>query len=243
MNGYLSSRVKRLFFRAGFEVIRLENSHSTIANTLNLIRVSMADVMIDVGANIGQFAREVLYLTTGIRIVSFEPLSQAHMHLTLKAANESRWLIAPRKALGSTEDTATLNIARNFASSSILPMQKAHLRAAPQSVYVGTEEVPVKRLDAVMHTYCRPNDKLYLKIDTQGYESQVITGAAGIMDRIFAIQLEASFVELYTKQKLAFEMIYDVQQLGFKLFGISHELQDPASGELLQANVYFVRSV
>src|SRR5271155_1246635 len=135
------------------------------------------DLLIDVGANVGQFA--TLCRTHGYRgsILSFEPSTAAHRELLRTAAVDPLWTVADRMALGAVSGEVDINIAANSLSSSILPMLDPHLSAAPQSQYIQRERVPVRRLDDVL-----PDDaescKIFLKLDVQGYEPQVLSGAA-----------------------------------------------------------------
>ena len=237
----IGSYIKHGLLRAGWDLVRLPNSNSEFGTALRLIRASGASAVVDVGANTGQYATEILATTRQIRVISFEPLQQAHELLVQRARQEPRWIIAERMALGTEEGTINLNVAGNFVSSSILPMHDTHRAAAPQSVYTGTQKVAIRRLDSAVKPHCSRDDVLYLKIDTQGYESQVMAGATGVMDQIGAIQLELSFVELYEGQLLAFDMMKRIQNLGYKLFGIAPEFRDTKSGELLQANGYFLK--
>ena len=135
------------------------------------------DLVFDVGANTGQFAREIRDSGFKGRIVSFEPLSAAHQELTVAAASDQLWAVHERCALGDQEGSVTLNIAGNSVSSSVLEMAAVHAAAAPGSAYVGQEETTLVKLDSVAHKYIGGSQRPFLKIDTQGFEWQVLTGA------------------------------------------------------------------
>src|SRR5690606_5024790 len=103
-------------------------------------------------------------------------------------------------------------------SSSLRPMTHVHSDAAPETAYVSTETVAVRRLDGVAGEFLRPGDRVYLKIDTQGFEREVLEGATGIMESVVALQVELSFRELYAGETLAAEMMAMIGKLGFQLF-------------------------
>src|SRR5215470_6869482 len=122
----------------------------SLAHLLSHLRRSETDVVLDVGANSGQFALALFNAGFTGRIISFEPLSLAHAALSEAAQNHPDWEIAPRCALGAAVGSAVINIAGNSFSSSLRPMLERHLAAAPQSAYVGSETVHVETLGNVI---------------------------------------------------------------------------------------------
>ena len=107
------------------------------------------DVVIDVGANAGQYATDLRTAGYNGRIVSFEPQSGPFSLLEGNASTDPLW-DCRHSALGETDGTVTINVAGNAGlSSSVLPMLKSHQDAFPPANYVGTEEVPIHRLDTV----------------------------------------------------------------------------------------------
>jgi hypothetical protein len=80
-----------------------------------------------------------------------------------------------------------------------------------------------------------------MKLDTQGYESAVIRGAAGCLERISLIEMEMSLVALYEGESLFFETCEKMQAAGYSLIDVEHEFSDPRTGRLLQVNGIFKR--
>src|SRR5688572_23878121 len=97
------------------------------------------------------------------------PLSPCQMYMPI--------LCASRAAVGAAPGQTEINIAGNSASSSLLPMLKSHSDAAPQSAIVGRTPTDVIPLDSVFDLYYREGRRVFLKIDTQGYERPVLEGA------------------------------------------------------------------
>lgn len=108
------------------------------------------DLVLDVGANTGQYAARLRELGYGGKILSFEPLPDAHAQLLARAAADPLWEVHPRCALGAAAGTGALNVAGNSVSSSLLPMLDLHAAAAPRSIYIGQVETPVTTLDALL---------------------------------------------------------------------------------------------
>jgi FkbM family methyltransferase len=234
--------LKTALLRRGFEISRMATSNSDAALTLTLFNLSGATTVIDVGANSGQFAEQLLRARPGTQITSFEPLSSAHTALLQKAAKIANWKIARRMALGSATTRTKINISANLASSSLRAMEAAHTNAAPESRYIGEEEVDVKRLDDAYAEIGDLDQKIYLKIDTQGFEAEVLEGSEGILGQVVALQMEGSLFELYTGQELASDLIRRAEKLGFKLHAILNGFRDPATRELLQVDLFFIRN-
>src|SRR5262249_7853987 len=131
-------------------------------------------------------------------IVSFEPLSSAHAMLVAAAAPDPLWDIAERCAVGASDGWAEINIAGNSYSSSLLPMLDLHREAAPQPVYRGTEPCRVISLDSyIERTFSDSTTVFGLKMDTQGYEAQVLEGLRRNYDRVKVIVCEMSVAPLY----------------------------------------------
>jgi FkbM family methyltransferase len=196
--------------------------------------------VLDVGANEGQYARRLRGAGYGGRIVSFEPAGEICARLERAAAGDPAWE-ARHLALGEEDGEAQLNLAGNTWSSSLLPMGERHLRSAPESAYVGTETVPAARLDSIWPTLVAGDDRVWLKLDVQGYELHVLRGAEAVLDGIDAIQAEMSFVPLYEGDVTWLALIDWLGQRGFRLAGLEPGFGDGYTGELLQADGIFIR--
>ena len=150
----LKAHLKAVALRLGYDVQRFAPASSYAAQLQAILRGQRINLILDVGANMGQFGAELRsHIGYAGRIVSFEPMLAAHEALCRRSAADPLWEIAPRTAIGSRHGTITLNIAGNSASSSVLPMLAAHSDAAPESHYVGTEVVPLQPLDVLGPQY------------------------------------------------------------------------------------------
>jgi FkbM family methyltransferase len=237
----LRSLVRHLLRGTGYDVHRFHPSLSAEAQLALLLRALKVDLVLDVGANTGQFGALLRKLGYAGRIVSFEPLEEARRQLVAAAAGDARWTVAERAAIGERDGEIEIHVAANSVSSSALEMLDAHVKSAPGSQYVGTQRVAVRRLDTLAAKALDGASVPLLKIDTQGFEDRVLDGAAGLLPRVAAIQLEVSLVPLYAGQRLFPEMAARLRDLGFDLWAMWPAFVEPESGRLLQADATFVR--
>lgn len=199
------------------------------------------DLVLDVGANTGQFAQELFTAGFRGRIVSFEPLAKAHAQLVRAGAENPRWTVAPRCALGAARGEQTLHIAGNLESSSLLEILPAHVRAARRSGYVDAETVSVYTLDEIATDYLAAATAPFLKIDVQGFEEQVLQGAAAILPKVKGLQAEMSLVPLYKGEPLFEPLLARIRSLGFELWWLRPGFTDPKTGRALQLDAIFFR--
>jgi FkbM family methyltransferase len=224
----------------GYEIVSLKRAQACRRCVATLLREEHINLVLDVGANLGQFASWIRKGGYQDRILSFEPLNQAHHDLVNAAKQDSLWTVAPKMALGNAPGEIDIHVARNSVSSSILPMLNTHLQAAPDSGYVETQTVKVNRLDDVFSP--DPSDRLLLKVDVQGYEKAVLEGAPRILQQCRAMIVELSLVPLYEGQSLAMELWKYIMNLGFQACYFDPGFRDPFSGRMLQMDGVFVRN-
>lgn len=237
----LSILVKETFMKLGFDIKRYSIAQNQTARLMKIITEHKINLIFDIGANSGQFGKELRELGYLSNIVSFEPLKDAYAQLTQLSNADSKWQVAPRCAVGDEDGQIEINIAGNSASSSILEMMDSHISAAPVTKNIGTEQVPISKLDSISKTYLKEDSALFIKIDTQGYEDKVINGGLETIKMAKVIQTELSLVELYSGQKLIMEMIEKITQLGFELWGVEPAFVDSNTGRMLQVDAIFCR--
>ena len=235
---------RRQLWRFGYDVVAWRPDLHPLARRRRLLERAGIDAVLDVGANAGQFAAELRAdLGWRGRIVSFEPLAAAYAQLAARVAADGNW-DAHRYALGDRDGTARIGVAGNSYSSSLLEMLPAHLDAAPESAYVGSETVQTRRLDSVIDTVCPAPARLYLKLDVQGFERQVLAGAQATLARVRVLQLEMSLTPLYAGAAGFGELHAQLESLGLVLFALEPGFARRDSGQLLQVDgLYCPREV
>jgi FkbM family methyltransferase len=200
------------------------------------------DAVLDVGANVGQYATRLRQGGWGGRIVSFEPLPDAHAALEKVAAPDALWEIAPRMALGAGAGTVSLNVSAESDMSSALPFVPEMADLLDSAAYTGTVTAPLARLDEVFGEYAGNTGRVLLKIDTQGTEAAVLEGASGVLDRIYGIQLELSIVPVYQGERTYLDMIAALGELGFQPALFIPGYFNQRSARLISMDGVFIRA-
>jgi FkbM family methyltransferase len=229
--------VQRTLRQYGWEIHRFVQAEASQL-CMQLERRKISSVL-DVGANEGQFASALLSAGYAGRIISFEPLPEPYKKLKKMAEGYPNWDAAPRGAVGAQDGSIDINVSQNVVSSSILDILPGHTSAAPASKFVGKEMVPILTLD----TYLKSNPIFapFIKIDTQGYEMEVLKGAPTLLGHASGLQVELSTAPLYEGQPDLMEMFAFIKRAGFTLWSINPGFRDPKTSRLLQVDALFFR--
>jgi FkbM family methyltransferase len=208
--------LRRLGRALGYDLTRRRKAKVPQAQLVAVLERFGVSCVFDVGANIGQYAAGLREWGYRGRIVSFEPLAGAHATLVKRAAGDAAWQVAPRMALGASEGEIEIELSAESDMSSILPQTALLRHVSPSSRVLGRERVLIRRLDAVAGDHLRPSDVPFLKIDTQGYEPDVLEGAEALLPSLAGVQLELALVPIYEGELDYRSMIDLMEGLGFE---------------------------
>lgn len=230
MYNWIKDSIVGLAGRFGYAVLpkwQLADVHLEFLLKRLLDQYSITTV-IDVGANAGQY-RNLIRKRIGFSgvIHSFEPLPYLAAQLTTRGKNDSRWHIH-NVALGNENTTLPLNVmASEVFSSFRQPDTSATKSFVPGNTIVRTEFVPVRRLDDFAQDLEGvEGGVVLLKIDTQGFDLDVILGAKDLISKVSILQFELSLQPIYKGVPHYLEMLKVVQELGYEISGffpISHD--------------------
>ena len=101
--------------------------------------------------------------------------------------------------------------------------------------------MPIAKLDSVAKHYMTPESKLFIKIDTQGFEWQVLDGARETLQQACGVLCELSLVLLYDGQRLWRDIVDRLDGEGFMLWALQKDFTDPRTGQSLQMEGIFLR--
>ncbi|MEP6978210.1 MAG: FkbM family methyltransferase [Thermoleophilia bacterium] len=195
-------------------------------------------MVLDVGANEGQYARELRGSGYEGKIVSFEPVAAAYAVLARQAAGDPSWECR-RHALSDADAEVRIHVSGDSKFSSFLDLRNT--RGEYGSAVVATETVRTLRLDAIADELLAADLRVWLKLDVQGHEARVLAGAAATLARLDAVELELSVSPQYEGQPAYRDLLDVLESQGFVLAGIDSGFVDEATGRMLEMDAILVR--
>jgi len=177
--------------------------------------------VLDVGANVGQFARYLRSFYSG-EIFSFEPVSSVFDKLHVRASDDSHWHVH-KLALGRQDSTHTIYVSDETVFSSLLKTNDyCAQRFGAGSLATKEEIVSVRRLDKLLDELIPDieNQRIFLKLDTQGYDMEVFKGLGDKLKYVVILQSEVSLVSLYERMPHWTESIAMYESAGFGVVGM-----------------------
>lgn len=228
--------VQRLFRRVGVE---LGNTRWSVPyRRVQILQHRNVELLLDVGANFGQYGGELRDAGWRRRILSFEPGSDAYQRLQQRVSRDPLWQ-ARQVALGDQEGELALNISEESRFSSMLPVLTETVDRSATFRYSCKETVSVHRLDDIAAEF--PRERLAVKIDVQGFERQVLDGAPDVLARVQVVEMEMTAHPVYDGQMLVLESMQRMADAGLVLSLTENIYVDIESGRSLQFNGIFVR--
>ena len=220
----LQFHVRNLLRRRGFEVVRTGLPEANVLG-LHLDRLFdrlAINVVLDVGAGGGDFGRWLRRNGYAGRIASFEPVYDSFQRLAGHSAADPGWE-AFELALGSEDGSAEINVSELRVFSSFLERSRYSADEIGESAaVVRTETVPVRRLDGLAERAFGgvAEPRVYLKMDTQGWDLEVLAGASGCAEAIVAFQSEVAVHRLYEGMPALQDSLARFEELGFGISGL-----------------------
>jgi FkbM family methyltransferase len=227
--------LRGLFWRWGIDVRRTSQAQSVV----DFIKDRQIDVVIDVGANVGQFAETLRSRGYKGKLVSFEPIKSVFQALHAKARADGHWE-THNVALGASSGTITINVSNNSVFSSILPLTSDANQFDSTSTVHRTETVDLQTLDDCCQHI---SGNILIKIDTQGYEKPVLEGGRKTLSKSKGVLLELPIVHLYAGTWQFDEAVKFMASAGFvpaQIHPVSYNPKDKVS--LVEVDCLFRRS-
>jgi FkbM family methyltransferase len=214
-----------LLRKAGYQAVpkAILRELGLVLHLRELFQSQRIDAVFDVGANCGQFYRLVRnHAQFKGTVLSFEPIPELHRALSDMSRADPKWHVFPF-ALGVADEKLTINVMKVDSLSSFLAPDLDYTQYfrnvnKPQR----QELVHVKRLDDICAGLCREYsvERPYLKLDTQGYDLNVLKGGTASLERFVALQTEASVLALYKDMPNWRQVIDYLGGVGFELSGV-----------------------
>jgi FkbM family methyltransferase len=214
--------------RAGIDVVRVRKNPTT----MDFLENRKIDLVLDVGANTGQFGQWLRHRGYTGRIISFEPVKEAFAQLQNAARGDDLWTTT-NLALGATSGVMAINVSKNSQFSSFNDLTEAARSFDPDAEFKASESVVVKTLDEATPAK-DSSSNVFLKIDTQGYERPVLEGAKETLKNVDGVLLELPIINIYKDNWRFHEAVSYMNGLGFVLaqvhpVNIHHRARDSAT--------------
>jgi FkbM family methyltransferase len=210
-----------------------------------LFKAGAIDAVLDVGANRGQY-RDFLRSEVGYQglIFSFEPVPDLAGFLESRASSDPAWFIFPY-ALGRNNGTLPINVTSRKEFSSFLLPKRDHQNALFKHLVpvIETVAVEIRTLSEVFPELKNRNvfSNVYLKLDTQGFDLEVLAGGEKMLGDVVALQTEAAVQKIYEEMTGYQESIDWLQARGFVLSAI-HPVENGHFPELVEFDCHMVRA-
>jgi FkbM family methyltransferase len=185
-----------------------------------ILRELSIDYVLDIGANVGQFAHFLRSIGYEGTIIAFEPVAESFARLSKAAARDPKWQVV-NSALGAEESTATINVTRASVMASMrTPLADPATGIGADLDAVRHELVPVRRLDSIFDDHVPEGAKVFAKLHVQGWDIEVFRGATGCLERILALQSIVSVIPIYEGMPSFVDSLENMRRLGFELTGM-----------------------
>jgi FkbM family methyltransferase len=213
-----------------------EHNRTTINGVIRHIDLLDISTVLDVGANVGQFGIDLRISGYKGRIISFEPVAEYFESLKLISNRFGNWE-AIQIGIGSKEGNMSIAVAGNSGlSSSFLRINDLHLQEFPQSSTKRSEFAKIQTLDHEISALGIDPTKIFLKVDTQGFEREVMLGAKNSLPLIPLCLWEASLTPLYDGESSLLQLLHELSIFGHEVVDIFRGTVS-TSGKLLQVDI------
>jgi FkbM family methyltransferase len=223
----LLSKLRTRVRRWGFDIVR----HKELPEWLALHGV---DVVLDIGANDGRYAREIRESGWKERIVSFEPQPAVFARLMRNMGADPFWS-GHELGLGAADETLEMNAYG-------LDVMSSFLKKTEDDQSVVKIPVSVRRADSIFDMVLGGASRPFVKIDTQGFEMEILRGFGSRINNVIGWQLELSVQPLYDNQPTMEEVMAFMRGHGFTLWRVIPGLRDPATFQAMEFDGIFFRT-
>lgn len=238
MTKLLRKYCKHVMNRLGYDI---SNMRHTSRYTLAGLRSLNVGSVIDVGANVGQFAKMITEIFLNAKLYCFEPLPHAFQQLKDWALTRDGRVQVFNLALGNSKGRVTMfQHDVHSPSSSLLETTTTARHFFPVTQQQSPVVVNLDTLDGVMEALPPLSPEVLIKLDVQGYEDRVIKGGMQTFKTARACIIELNVVPLYDKQATLLDVFHLMYELGFRYAG---NIDQAATGDgcVLYVDSVFIR--
>lgn len=195
---------------------------------------------VDVGANEGQFAQIFRTAFPEATLVSFEPIDKCFNRLKDNFKNDKNFH-GYKTGVGAKKEQISFHPTDFSPASSFLKIKQDvattfSIKRAPEAT-----KIQVDTLDNLLAPF-ELRQPAFLKVDTQGFELNVLKGAQKTLQTFTLVLLELSLSQMYEDEPLFDEIYRFMTEHGFVMRAVLDVLKDPKTGKHLQVDVLFEKA-
>ncbi len=231
---------RRMLLRSGREIVRTRPGWPSDEYVFKQIAELRPDVVLDVGANEGQFVNRLRASGYSGKVISFEPQHQPFAALLAQASLDPAWE-CHQLAVGNAAANLPMHMSAFSPSSSLLPIGRLHIDLMPNTQEIGIETVTVVRLDELLSAADFSSRGAFLKLDVQGYELPALRGAGDLVRNFAGALVELNFSSLFVGQSKYYDVMAALDLAGLRFVRLSDVNYHPQTGHLLWADALFLR--
>ena len=242
----MKSFTKKILRHFNLELKRINPNYRSVESTdtyfgylAKILSNRKIDLVLDVGASTGNWASQLIDEGCASKIISFEPLSNSYRVLNSRCNEFPNWE-CHNFAIGDVIGQTSINISKNNESSSISKILNTHIEAFPESQIIREESIEIKTIDNFLQKRPDLEGNIFAKVDVQGFEKKVLTGAKGSLNRISILQLEMGLEALYADEFLFCDWLKHLKSLHFHPVHIQNAFSHHETKRLLQVDCVFV---
>ena len=232
---------QKFFLLFGLIVKRKKNYYDAKKNFFQSLKYNKINSIIDVGAHEGNFMIEIIKKIPNMKVISFEPVKSSFKILNKNSEKYHNWKTYPY-ALGNMEQKTEINLSDYSEANSFLTITNELINFRPELKIIGKEVIHCKKLDNFFEEIKFCEKPIMLKIDTQGYDLEVLKGAKETLKIIDFLFIEVSTAKVYENQPLFSDIINFVEKENFKVWSVDRLMGNRKTGQTFQVDILFSKS-
>lgn len=238
---FVKNLIKRVIEKFGYRLTPRRKDVDSWERRYSIIVENEIDFIIDGGAHLGNYTSKIFDKIGTVSFLCVEASPYYAQLLRERFENTSRVRVE-EYALSSSNGKATFNIASRASSSSLF--EPTDLMCSKANMVVSERiEVNKKSVDLLLEELSASFSNIYLKLDVQGGEKDILENSRLIASHVKVLEVEVSLSPLYDQQWYAYDIFKWCLDNNFKVISIEPGFADPDSGHVLQVDVIAIRDV
>lgn len=208
-----------------------------VHDLFELLKLYQVNTVFDIGANSGMSGEYFRNIGFTGKIVSFEPVRDHYRQLEKRASNDPLWL-SENVAIGDQEGEQEIFLTGGSGAANSFLVSTGHMeQVAPELATIGREMVMLRTLRSITEEHYPRGDRLFLKIDAQGYEKKILESSGDQLDKVVGMRIEMSIVRSYDGEPLICDMLPYLYEHGYRVCAIEEAWSNRETQEVYQVDV------